>query len=81
MMPRERYFLGEMASGYWYKKCCSCSLFLFYPEMRFLEEVKEQKSGPALSHENPYSSRPEEAASQKYGGRVAATMHILHYAA
>jgi hypothetical protein len=90
MMPREKYFLGEIAIGYWYKRAVPVVVSLV--KMCFLEEVKGQKGcrrfeGLASSRQllvrtlNP----PREAATQgENTGRIPRAAHIsrtqeLHY--
>jgi hypothetical protein len=41
MMPREKYVLGKIAIGYWYKRAVPVVVSLV--KKCFLEEVKEQK--------------------------------------
>ena len=41
MMPQEKYFLGKIAIGYWYKRAVPVVVSLI--KKCFLKEVKEQK--------------------------------------
>jgi hypothetical protein len=70
MMPRERYFLGKIAIGYWYKRAVPVVGSLF--KLRsLLEEVKEQaRRRPALTKTLTLTIPPREAttrALQEYG--------------
>jgi hypothetical protein len=62
MMPRERYFLGKIAIGYWYKSAVPVVGSLF--KMRsLLEEVKEQEGGLRSQRPKTFIIPPKEAAT------------------